>query len=79
MVAPYWSDIDTRCGGDIYYRQEDLALGHPLIYIIKHEVNLTGIASDFEAMSAVIVTWEGVMCTSDIGCTDPRVSLHNNL
>lgn len=75
MVAPYWSDVDTRCGGDIYYRQMKVLPGSDLYYDIQEEVALTGLGADFKPSSVFIMTWEGVMCTNDVPCTDQRVSL----
>lgn len=75
MVAPYWSDVDTRCGGDIYYRHIKVVAGSDLFNEIKEEVRLTGLGNDFEASSVFIVTWEGVTCTNDVPCIDQRVSL----
>ena len=73
MVAPYWSDVDTRCGGDIYYRHMKVLPGD-LYDDIKEDVNRTGLGDEFKASSVFIVTWEGVMCTNDVPCTDQRVS-----
>ena len=75
MVAPYWSDIDTRCGGDIWYRQVQLQVDDDLYSTIYDEVDNAGVVYDFKPTSAVIVTWEGVMCQSGASCLDTRVSL----
>jgi hypothetical protein len=75
MVAPYWSDVDTRCGGYIWYRQMKVIPGSDLFTKIKKEVKYTGLGADFEASSVMIVTWEGVTCTNDVICKDQRVSL----
>ena len=74
MIAPYWSDVDTRCGGDVYYRQMKLFPGPDLYNTIQAEVGLTGLGADFKPSSVLIVTWEGVTCTNDVPCTDQRVS-----
>lgn len=74
MVAPYWSDVDTRCGGDIYYHQDRLDPTNVLYYIINYEVAYTGQGADFWPTSALIVTWEGVTCTNNVPCNDQRVS-----
>lgn len=75
MVAPYWSDIDTRCGGDIWYRQVQLQVGDNLYSRIYDEVANAGVAHVFRPTSAVIVTWEEVTCQNGISCLDTRVSM----
>lgn len=75
MIAPYWSDIDTRCGGDIWYRQVQLQVEDDLYYRIYFEVANAGVAHGFEPTLAVIVTWEGVSCQNGVPCLDKRVSL----
>lgn len=77
MIAPYWSDVDTRCGGDIYYRQLKILPGSDISYEIQQEVALTGLGADFKPSALFIATWEGVMSTNDVPCTDQRVSPHN--
>ena len=66
MIAPYWSDVDTRCDGEIYYRQEEHSSG--LFKKIQHDVALVG--TSFKPKSAVVVTWKGVASR----CGDKRVS-----
>ena len=67
MIAPYWSDIDTRCGGSrdpahVYYRQLRLIPSSDLDKKIQEEVILfTGPdGAAFKPTSVVIVTWEAV-------------------
>lgn len=75
MVAPYWSDVDTRCGGDVYYREMKPVYANPELYFnITNDVFKSGVAYNFFPESAVIVTWEGVMCQNGIPCHDQRVS-----
>ena len=74
MIAPYWSDVDTRCGGNIYYRQLKVFPGSDLYKDLQKEVGYTGLEADFKPSSAMIVTWEGVTTTNDVPCTDQRVS-----
>lgn len=75
MIAPYWSDIDTRCGGDVWYRTETLDASKNLYWRIIIEVANSGAVYNFVPTSALIVTWEGVTCQNDVPCTDQRVSL----
>ena len=74
MIAPYWSDIDTRCGGDIYYRQveRDSVRDGGVFDRIREDVSHAGYS--FEPTSAVIVTWEGVTPQNVLPCKDQRVS-----
>lgn len=74
MIAPYWSDIDTRCGGDIWYRQVQLESHHDLSRTIKHEVAKSEKNPDFTPKSAIIVTWASVTPQNQEPCTDKRVS-----
>lgn len=74
MLAVYWSDVDTRCGGDIWYRQVNLELEDDLYFRIYVEVDNAGVAHGFKPTSAVIITWEGVMCQNGVPCLDQRVS-----
>lgn len=75
MIAPYWSDIDTRCGGchrdpaSVYYRQLRLIPGSDLYKKIQNEVALSSETdnSAFKPTSVVIVTWEAVRPS---GCYD---------
>lgn len=67
MIAPYWSDVDTRCGGfhepgHVYYRQLHVLKGSDLYNIIQKEVSLVGGPGDaaFEPTSVLIVTWKAV-------------------
>ena len=76
MIAPYWSDVDTRCGGDIYYRQVKLEPGSDLFEKIQRDVSLTGLGADFKPTVAIIVTWEAVMSQNGNPCQDQRVSLY---
>ena len=73
MVAPYWSDIDTRCGGDIWFRQVTLTPSNDLFTRIFIEVSSSGAGADFKPTSAFIVTWEGVMSQNRAPCRDQRV------
>ena len=79
MVAPYWSDVDTRCGGDVWYRIIKLYSSDNLFKVIQHEVGLHDEGNDFEPTSAVFVTWEGVTCTNNVPCTDQRVSSYHSV
>lgn len=73
MIAPYWSDIDTRCGGDIFYRQVKLEPNDKLYGRIRDDVGRTGLASNFEPTSTIIVTWESVTPQNRIPCQDQKV------
>ena len=74
MIAPYWSDIDTRCGGDVWYRTMTLGQGDDIYLRIIIEVLNSGVVYNFWPTSALIVTWERVACQNNIPCTDQRVS-----
>ena len=74
MIAPYWSDVDTRCGGDIWYRQLLLEPDDDLSRRINFEVALSRAEADFRPKSAIIVTWEGVTPQNQLPCQDQRVS-----
>ena len=71
MIAPYWSDIDTRCGGanpgHIYYRQLSLIPGSDLSKKIQDDIEY---GDSYEPTSVVIVTWEAVTPSN---CGDKRV------
>lgn len=67
MIAPYWSDVDTRCGrprdpARIDYRQLYVLQGSDLYNEIQRDVSLVagpkGVV--FNPTSVVIVTWEAV-------------------
>lgn len=74
MIAPYWSDIDTRCGGDIWYRQLLLQPDDDLSRRITLDVARSGAGANFRPKSAIIVTWEGVTPQNQAPCLDQRVS-----
>ena len=75
MIAPYWSDIDTRCGrcrrdpARVCYRQLSLTPGSDLYKKIQNEVALFNKTDDstFKPTSVVIVTWKAVRPS---GCYD---------
>ena len=74
MIAPYWSDVDTRCGGDIYYREVQLeSSSDPIVKYIQEEVALTGVGANFSPKHAFIVTWEKVKAQTGNPCHDTRV------
>ena len=81
MVAPYWSDVDTRCGGYVWYREvNDLINSEQNLFVnIYVKVRDAGIAQDFLATSAVVVTWEGVTCQNGIPCENELVSQSQSL
>lgn len=67
MIAPYWSDVDTRCGGPrdpahVYYRQLSVIPDTDLYKQIQEEVALVlePHDADFKPTSVVIVTWVAV-------------------
>ena len=74
MVAPYWSDIDTRCGGKVYYWQVDVTQGSGLFKKIQDDVALARLGALFNPTSAVIVTWKAVTPENTFPCRDKRVS-----
>lgn len=74
MIAPYWSDIDTRCGGNVWYRQVQLEPDHDLSRNIRREVAQSADGHDFTPKSAIIVTWAGVTPQNQVPCQDQRVS-----
>ena len=71
MIAPYWSDVDTRCGGDIYYRQVERVRDNGVFDRIQDDVSRAGYS--LEPTSAVVVTWEGVTSQNAMPCQDQRV------
>ena len=58
MIAPYWSDVDIRCAGEIFYRQVKLEPDNELTLKIQQDVAQSGNA--FTPTSAVVVTWEKI-------------------
>lgn len=71
MIAPYWSNVDTRCGGGhIYYRQLNLIPGSDLSKKIHNDIARSGY-DIFLPTSVVIVTWKEVTPS----CGDDRVMM----
>ena len=74
MIAVYWSDIDTRCGGDIWYRQVSLKPEDELSKNISLDIAKSEKEPHFTPKSAIIVTWERVTSQNQYPCNDQRVS-----
>lgn len=69
MFAPYWSDVDIRCGGNIFYR---VTKNTTLLAEIYQDVLRLPDAADFSfPQEAVIITFVNVAHTS-FSC-DPNV------
>jgi len=58
MVAPFWADVDTRGGGNVWYRETD---NPALITKANNQIAMTFPAQiPFAASDLFIVTWEAV-------------------
>ncbi len=65
MVAPFWSDIDIRSEGEIYYKQffrvsgieQEITL---LNYISNYVAVKQGLPANFTASTLLVVQWKSV-------------------
>jgi len=57
LVAPYWSDVDTRGTGTIYYHESIL---NELLTRASEEIRNAFPANQFSATMLFIVTWDHV-------------------
>ena len=72
MFAPYWSDVDIRCGGNIFYR---VTKDTTLLAQIYQDVLRSPDAADFSfPQEALVITFVNVAHTS-FPC-DTTVSSH---
>ena len=54
IIAPFWADIDLRCTGRLYYRQEDSV---ELLQRASNDVGSAFPGTNFDASSLFIATW----------------------
>lgn len=82
MIAPYWSDVDTRCRGPhdqghVYYRQLRVFPGSDLHNKIQKEVSYVSDAI-FKPTSVLIVTWNTVKSSDCYDAVCSGLTLLNN-
>ena len=74
LVAAYWSDVDIRCGGAIYYRiAKDPATLADIGSVVK-ELGTTA-SQNFVPVEALIVSYYEVSKLS-VPCNPTTVSMH---
>jgi len=58
LIAPYWTDIDTRNGGDIWYRE---STNNTLLQRVSQEIRrVFPEKNKFHASWLFIATWDNV-------------------
>jgi hypothetical protein len=58
LIAPYWTDIDTRNGGDIWYRE---STNRTLLQLVSRPIRLLFPEQyRFQASWLFIATWDNV-------------------
>ena len=76
LVAPFWSDVDTRNGGVVSYREStDTALLQRATRDI-HQASMG--ASNFNATWIFIATWDRVAFHGATGVMRNKVTVNNN-
>lgn len=86
MIAPYWSDVDTRCRGPhdqgrrhVYYRQLRVFPGSDLYNKIQKEVSNVNVTDTiFKPTSVLIVTWNRVKSSDCYDAVCSGLILLNN-
>ena len=75
LIAPFWHDINTITGGNIYYRQT----ADPELIDISHKLLLTFNITppSYVPINLLIVTWERVAPFSDDAVSENQVCPHN--
>lgn len=57
IIAPFWSDVDTRYGGNLWYRT---TMDRTTLLQANNEISLTFPSTSFLASWMMVVTWEDV-------------------
>ncbi|KAE9546599.1 hypothetical protein FO519_010189 [Halicephalobus sp. NKZ332] len=75
MIAPFWADVDTRCSGEVYFRQ---TTNDSVLKKANQEIaNAFPEMHNIHLKWAFIATWYNVTSFQDLECKDEEDRLRN--
>ena len=75
LIAPFWADADTRCGGLVYYRE---TTANSILAKVANDVQSSlSLLNDFYPSSVVIATWHQVGYFDCVDSLDNKVRIRD--